>query len=240
MLIAALYPLQAEDAMADVDIPDQFFQRRDETPDALFYLEPRFVAHIDDGTIEALTSFYDEFLPPRSRVLDLMSSWISHLPPVDYERVAGLGMNERELAANRRLTDAVVHDLNADPRLPYEDAAFDRAVIAVSVQYLARPIEVFSDLYRVLAPRGRVAVAMSHRCFPTKAILAFRSLSVGDRIRLVSAYLNLGGFVDVTFADRSPPQGDPLWVVTGRVQGSVGVARADQRPKLEKGRNAGV
>ena len=216
MLIAALYPLHAEDAMADADIPDQLFQRLDETSDALFYLEPRFVAHIDDDTIKALTRFYDEFLPPGSRVLDLMSSWISHLPPVDYERVAGLGMNERELAANRRLTDAVVHDLNADPRLPYEDASFDRAVIAVSVQYLVRPIEVFSDLYRVLEPGGRVAVAMSHRCFTTKAILAFRALGVSDRIRLVSAYLHLGGFVDVAFADRSPPLGDPLWVVAGR------------------------
>lgn len=203
--------------MADAGIPEEFFQREDETPDALFYLEPRFVAHIDDETIEALTGFYDGFLPPGSRVLDLMSSWISHLPPVDYARVAGLGMNERELAANSRLTDAVVHDLNADPRLPYKDAAFDRAVIAVSVQYLVRPIEVFRDLRRVLEPGGQVAVAMSHRCFPTKAILAFRALGVSDRVRLVSAYLHLGGFGNVRFADRSPSHGDPLWVVTGSV-----------------------
>ena len=203
--------------MVESDIPERLFERVDETPDALFYLEPRFVAHMDDDTIEALTTFYGDFLPPGSRVLDLMSSWISHLPPVGYERVAGLGMNERELAANRRLTDAVVHDLNADPRLPYEDAAFDRAVIAVSVQYLTRPIEVFRDLRRVLEPEGKVAVAMSHRCFPTKAILAFRWLSASDRIRLVSAYLHRGGFVDVAFADHSPTQGDPLWVVTGSV-----------------------
>ena len=213
------FPLQPDDDMADADIPKQFFQRLDETSDALFYLEPRFVAHIDDGTIEALTDFYDGFLPPGSRVLDLMSSWISHLPSVDYERVAGLGMNARELAANSRLTDAVVQDLNTDPRLPYEDASFDRAVIAVSVQYLVRPIEVFGDLHRVLEPGGRVAVAMSHRCFPTKAIFAFRELGVNDRLRLVSAYLHLGGFVDVGFADHSPPHGDPLWVVTGRVPG---------------------
>ena len=203
--------------MPRTDIPEQFFEREDETPDALFYLEPRFVAHIEDSTIDALTCFYREFLPTGSRVLDLMSSWISHLPPVEYERVAGLGMNERELAANRRLTDSVVHDLNADPRLPYEDAAFDRAVIAVSVQYLVRPVEVFRDLRRVLGPGGEVAVSMSHRCFPTKAILAFRALDVRDRIRLVSAYLHLGGFADVAFVDCSPTQGDPLWVVTGRV-----------------------
>ena len=201
--------------MPDPEFPDRFFEREDEAPDSLFYGEPRLVAHIDDDTIAALTAYYRGFLPPGSRVLDLMSSWISHLPDVDYARVAGLGMNERELAANPRLTDAVVHDLNVDPRLPYEGAAFDRAVIAVSIQYLVRPLEVFRDLARVLLPGGRVAIAMSHRCFPTKAILAFRALGPEDRVRLVSTYLHHAGFVDIGFEDRSPPGADPLWIVAG-------------------------
>ena len=202
-------------AMPDPEFPDRFFEREDEAPDSRFYREPRFVAHIDDDTIAALTAFYREFLPAGSRVLDLMSSWISHLPDVDYSRVSGLGMNERELAANPRLTDAVVHDLNVDPRLPYEDAAFDRVVIAVSIQYLVRPLDVFRDLTRVLMPCGRVAIAMSHRCFPTKAILAFRALGPGDRVSLVSTYLHHTGFVDIDFEDRSPPGADPLWIVVG-------------------------
>ena len=201
--------------MADGEFPDRFFEREDETPDSSFYREPRFVAHIDDVTIAALTAYYRDFLASGCRVLDLMSSWISHLPDVDYARVAGLGMNERELAANPQLTDFVVHDLNVDPHLPYEDGAFDRAVIAVSMQYLIRPIEVFRDLARVLVPGGRVAVAMSHRCFPTKAILAFRALGPADRVRLVSAFLHRAGFADIGFEDRSPPEGDPLWVVVG-------------------------
>lgn len=201
--------------MPDPAFPDRFFEREDETPDAAFYQEPRFVAHIDDDTIAALTTYYREFLPPGTRILDLMSSWISHLPDIDYARVAGLGMNERELAANPRLTDSAVHDLNVDPHLPYEDAAFDRALIAVSIQYLVRPLEVFRDLVRVLSPGGRVAVAMSHRCFPTKAILAFRALDPGDRVRLVSTYLHHAGFVDIAFEDRSPPRADPLWIVVG-------------------------
>lgn len=201
--------------MPDPEFPDRFFEREDETSDALFYGEPRFVAHIDDETIAALTAYYREFLPPGSRVLDLMSSWISHLPDVDYARVSGLGMNERELGANPRLDDAVVHDLNVDPRLPYEDGAFDRTVVAVSIQYLVRPLEVFRDLARVLKPGGRVAVAMSHRCFPTKAILAFRALGPADRVSLVSTYLHHAGFVDIEFEDRSPPGADPLWIVVG-------------------------
>lgn len=201
--------------MTDAEFPDRFFEREDESLDALFYREPRFVAHIDDVTIAALTDYYREFLPAGCRILDLMSSWISHLPDVEYARVAGLGMNERELAANPRLSDFVVHDLNLDPELPYEDAAFDRAVIAVSMQYLVQPVEVFRDLARVLEPGGRVAVAMSHRCFPTKAILAFRALGPADRVRLVSAFLHRANFVDIGFEDRSPSHGDPLWVVTG-------------------------
>ena len=207
--------------MADAEFPNRFFEREDETSDALFYREPRFVAHIDGVTIAALTAYYREFLPSGCRVLDLMSSWISHLPDVEYDRVAGLGMNERELAANPRLTDFVVHDLNVDPHLPYEDGAFDRAVIAVSMQYLVQPVEVFGDLSRVLVREGRVAIAMSHRCFPTKAILAFRALGLADRVRLVSAFLHRAGFADIGFEDRSPPEGDPLWVVVGTNRGKV-------------------
>ena len=200
---------------AEADFPARFFEREDESSDALFYEQPRFVTHIDDATIAALTAFYGEFLPADCRVLDLMSSWVSHLPPVRYARVEGLGMNAAELAANKRLDAHVVHDLNEDPRLPYEGGQFDRALIAVSVQYLLRPIEVFAELRRVLAPDGRVAVAMSHRCFPTKAIFAFRALSPNARVQLVSAYLHRAGFADIAAADRSPAVGDPLWIVTG-------------------------
>src|SRR5262249_44267530 len=183
---------------------------------ANFYQQPRLVAHIDPGTIAALTQYYRDVLPDGARLLDLMSSWISHLPPERrYARVAGLGMNAAELDANDRLDVRVVHDLNRDPTLPFDNRAFDAVMIAVSVQYLTRPVEVFRDIARVLAPGGRVIVAMSHRCFPTKAVRAFHQLSADDRIRLVGAYMELaGGLVDPTFVDRSPAHEDPLWVVT--------------------------
>jgi SAM-dependent methyltransferase len=198
--------------------PGHFFRREDSSADRFFYAEPRFVTHIDDQTIDALTGVYREIIPPGSDVLDLMSSWISHLPPeVEYGRVSGLGMSAEELADNKQLSDYVVHDLNAEPELPYEDGSFDFVVNAVSVQYLTRPAEVFASVSRVLRPGGSYAVAFSHRMFPTKAVAVWQSLSNEDRVRLVASYFGLaGGFGEPLFIDRSPAQGDPLFLVIGQ------------------------
>ena len=203
------------------EIPASFFERIDRAPDDEFYREPRLVQHIDDSTIEALTGWYREFLFPGADVLDLMSSWVSHYPDeVPLGRVAGLGMNLEELDANPRLTERCIHDLNREPELPYDAAAFDRATIAVSIQYLVRPVEVMRSLVRVLRPGGRLGVAMSHRMFPTKAVRAFHQLSPEDRVRLVGTYLIRGGFENVAFVDRSPSAGDPLWILKGEMPGA--------------------
>jgi SAM-dependent methyltransferase len=203
------------DEVSDAPGPE-WFARVDEGDDALFYSAPRFVTHIDPGTIAALTDYYRETLAPGARVLDLMSSWISHLPrEIRYAEVAGLGMNAAELDANDRLTTRCVHDLNRDPRLPFAAASFDAVLIAVSVQYLVQPVAVFRDIARVLEPGGRVIVAMSHRCFPTKAVRAFHTLGAADRVRLVAHYFELAGaYAPARFIDRSPPHEDPLWIVT--------------------------
>lgn len=199
-------------------LPDQFFARQDESADENFYEAPRFTTHIDDATITALTQYYREVLLPGQRLLDLMSSWISHLPAeVRYGHVAGLGMNAAELAANERLDEFQVQNLNDNPALPWDDASFDAVLIAVSVQYLIRPFEVFAEIGRVLAPDGRCIVAMSHRLFPTKAIYAFHVMSAADRCRLVGAYMiRSGRFGNIESLDRSPANADPLWIVTGR------------------------
>ena len=85
-------------------LPRELFSRIDESPDELFYAAPRLVTHIDDAAIAAVTRLYREHFPPGGAVLDLMSSWVSHLPPeVAYRKVVGLGMNREELAANPRL-----------------------------------------------------------------------------------------------------------------------------------------
>src|SRR5690606_24235293 len=143
----------------------EHFQRYDDTSDADFYAVPRMVTHIDDAAIAAVTRFYGDLLPVGGRMLDLMSSWVSHLPSEHtYASVTGLGMNEDELRANGQLTRWVVHDLHQEPKIPFEDAEFDGAVVTVSVQYLTSPVEVFAEVGRVLVPGAPFAVTFSNRC----------------------------------------------------------------------------
>ncbi len=199
------------------ELPEQFFARQDESRDELFYSIPRIAKHIDDATIDAIKDFYREALSPDDHLLDLMSSWISHLPPeVTYQQVAGLGMNMEELKKNERLDHRVVHNLNHEPVLPYEDESFDKVMIVVSIQYLVQPFEVFAEIGRVLKPGGACIVAMSHRLFPTKAIYAFQVLPPADRIKVVMSYMGRTGlFLEPEFIDRSPDNADPLWIVRG-------------------------
>ncbi len=206
-----------------VEFPPGFFDREDETDDARFYSNPRFVVHIDAATILALTQAYREFLPPGGAVLDLMSSWVSHLPKeMKFTRVAGLGMNEMELAKNPHLTDFVIHDLNREPELPFDDASFEAVVNAVSIQYLTRPVEVFRSCARVLRPGGLHTVALSHRCFPTKAIRAWHILPLRERLEVVRSYFTIaGGYDEPELLDRSPAGADPLWMVMARRGGSA-------------------
>lgn len=193
------------------------FAREDESDDSAFYAFPRFVTHIDDETIAAITRYYQETLHPGDRILDLMSSWISHLPDVsnDYH-VSGLGMNRLELEKNPQLSEIRVQDLNKNPELPWDSTSFDKVLIAVSVQYLIHPYDVFREIGRVLKPGGQCIVCLSHRLFPTKAIKAFHTLSAGERCGMVADYMNSGaGLTDIQILDRSPHNADPLWIVTG-------------------------
>ena len=205
-------------------LPPAAFRREDEAPDALFYREPRLVTHIDAGAIAAVTQLYREFFPPGGAILDLMSSWISHLPDeARYSRVAGLGMNAAELAANPRLTEWVVHDLNRDPRLPYGPAEFDGAGLCVSIDYLTQPVAVLRELGRVLRPGAPLVITFSNRCFPTKAIALWHQLDDAGHVALVVQLLREAGCWDkIQTFDRSPAGwGDPLYGIVGRAAAPV-------------------
>ncbi len=190
------------------------FSRADESDDAWFYAIERKVVHLEAGAIEALRRFYSETLPPGGAVLDLMSSWRSHLPD-GVGAVTGLGMNAAEMSDNPQLDVVVVHDLNRVPRLPFGDDAFDAVVCAVSVQYLTEPLEVFSDVRRVLRSGGPVVVSFSNRCFPTKAVAIWLGATSDAHRALVREYLERSGFTDVV-DEPVPSPDDPLFVVWGR------------------------
>ena len=209
--------------MDDDPFSAEYFTRLDDSDDAEFYAPPRLVTHLDDPGIGALTEFYRRFVPAGGDVLDLMTSWISHLPDeVSYGSVAGLGMNRDELDANPRLSERVIHNLNTAPRLPFDDGAFDACLIALSVQYLTQPLEIFGEIARVLRPGGGCAVSFSNRCFPTKAVEVWRGLNDAGHCWLVGEYFRrAGGFDDAVVADLSPGDGtaDPLFVVSAQRRG---------------------
>ncbi len=198
--------------------PAEAFRRYDESPDAGFYAAARLVTHIDDGAIAAVTQLYREYVPAGGDFLDLMSSWVSHLPPeVEYGLVVGLGMNREELEANPRLNDGVVQDLNRDPHLPFADETFDAAGICVSIQYLTQPADVLREVGRVLKPGGSIVITYSNRCFPTKAVAIWQALDDRAHGVLVERYLlDAGNWEEITWLDRSPGGGDPLYAVVAR------------------------
>jgi SAM-dependent methyltransferase len=192
--------------MTGEDFPPGSFDREDETEDALFYSQPRFVAHIDEYAIAAVGEAYRRFLVPGGRYLDLMSSWISHFPAdMPVETLIGQGMNAQELAANKRLTGWFVQDLNRDPKLDIPAESFDGVVVCVSVQYLTHPVEVFREVGRIIKPERPFIVAYSNRCFPMKAIRMWQMLDDLDKGRLVATYMDEAGcFDDATIYDFSP------------------------------------
>ena len=199
--------------------PADAFRRYDETPDEDFYQPPRLVTHIDDGAIAAVTQLYREYFSPQGELLDLMSSWVSHLPSeIQYRRVVGLGMNRAELVANPRLNEVHIHDLNRAPQLPFVAACFDGAAICVSIQYLTQPVTVLREVGRVLRAGAPLIITFSNRCFPTKAVYIWQTLDDAGHCQLVMNYLaEAGNWSDIITFDRSPRHGgDPLFAVVAR------------------------
>ena len=149
--------------------PAQRF-KLDSENDAIFYRDPRFVHHLDGAFRQRLTKLYREKIPPCATVLDLMSSWVSHLPDeIHYERVIGHGLNAQELAANPRLDSNWIQNLNIDQTLPLPDAFVDTTLIVAGWQYLQYPEAIAAELLRITRPSGQVIVSFSNRMFFTKA-----------------------------------------------------------------------
>jgi len=212
---------------------DDPYARADAQDDAHFYGKPRMVSHIDDQADATISSLYGRLLKPGSRVLDLMSSWNSHLPEsLELAELTGLGLNHKELTNNPRLSDSVVHDLNRNPVLPFSNQEFEAVICTVSVEYLTHPEEIFREVVRILKPGGIFIHTFSNRWFPPKVVRIWTELLEWERPGLVLEFFLLNGAFDHlhTFSargwprpvsDRHFPQvplSDPVYAVWGQTR----------------------
>jgi FKBP-type peptidyl-prolyl cis-trans isomerase 2/SAM-dependent methyltransferase len=210
------------------------FARPDEREDAVFYEKARLVSHVDSRARETVASLYGRLLKRDMAVLDLLSSWQSHLPDdLALYSMVGLGLNEEELQRNTRLNGYVLQDINREPHLPFGDGVFDAVICNLSVEYLIKPFEVFQEIARVLKPGGLHVQTFSHRWFPPKVINIWAELTEFERQGLVVEYfLRTGAFTNIgTYSSRGwhrPstdrysrqfPFSDPVFAVWGENKG---------------------
>ncbi len=188
---------------------DSAFLREDTAPDSRFYQKPRMTQHLDDTALEMVRNTYGRFLEDGMRVLDLMSSWQSHVPAnLNLERLVGLGLNHTELKRNALLTDTIVHDLNAEPTLPFDANTFDAVLCTASIEYLIDPFAIFNEVARVLNPNGYFVITFSNRWFSPKAIRLWTELHEFERMGLVLEYfIQADAFDDLhTYSIRGLPR----------------------------------
>lgn len=170
------------------------FERLDTRDDADFYAEPRCVHHLDGTCRGQIELLYDRLLPASGVVIDLMSSWRSHLP-VRIKEVIGLGMNAQEMADNAVLAKYLVHDLNRSPKLPFATASMAAVVNTASIEYLVHPQAVLTEVRRILRPGGIAIFTFSNRYFPSKAIKLWIRLHPVERLGWVAQGLHDAGLV---------------------------------------------
>jgi hypothetical protein len=216
-LVSEVLPLSSKRWPPASPFAAQDFLRMDAAPDAQFYATPRFCYHVHEAAASALTRYYSELFSQWARpsILDLCASHVSHFP-ADIASSAGrrvaLGLNASELRSNPQVDEFVVHDLNADVRLPFHDNSFDVVTNAVSIDYITQPLELCREIARVLRPGGVAAFALSNRCFPSKAVNIWLRSSDLQRVHLVGAYFHYsGGFHPPSAAQISPNEELSAW-----------------------------
>ena len=169
--------------------------KSDISDDGIFYQQPRFVHHLSDSFRNRLTSLYSEYLLNHHIILDLMSSWVSHLPSnINYKKVIGHGMNEAELSSNERLDKFFVQNLNKKQNMPIEDSSVDVGLIVAGWQYLQYPEKVSLELSRVIKSDSLLIISFTNRAFWTKAPNIWTYSSEEKRIEYVTSVLTSNGW----------------------------------------------
>eukprot|EP00238_Polyblepharides_amylifera_P006326 CAMPEP_0196582066 /NCGR_PEP_ID=MMETSP1081-20130531/37321_1 /TAXON_ID=36882 /ORGANISM="Pyramimonas amylifera, Strain CCMP720" /LENGTH=294 /DNA_ID=CAMNT_0041902539 /DNA_START=192 /DNA_END=1076 /DNA_ORIENTATION=+ len=206
--------------------PSVHFARDDPSPDLHFYSTPRLQQHIDPGARSAIRQYLETHLQERDAILDVCSSWVSHLPPGYAARgakVIGIGMNKEELSQNPELSSYIAKDLNApllesqdsEPPIPLPSKSIDVVTCHVSIDYLVRPLEVTRDMFRVLRPGGSVLLFFSNRFFPTKVVNIWKVSNDAGRIWIAGSYLHYAGFINIEGIQLETTGRDPMYLVRG-------------------------
>lgn len=209
---------------------DNPFSRTDENNDMLFYEKPRFTSHVDKKARLIISGIYGNILKDGMKVLDLMSSWQSHVPGhVDLDSLIGIGLNKEEMELNFQLNEHIVHNLNLNPILPFNNAEFDAVICSLSVEYLTKPFDIFDEIARILKPGGYFITTFSNRWFPPKVIRIWTELYEFERLGLVLEYfIKTNKFINLhTYSMRGLPRAwddkyfpefplsDPVYAVWG-------------------------
>ena len=169
--------------------------KSDISDDEIFYQQPRFVHHLSDSFRNRLTSLYSEYLLNHHIILDLMSSWVSHLPSnISYKKVIGHGMNEAEFSSNNRLDRFFVQNLNKKQNMPIEDSSVDVGLIVAGWQYLQYPEKVSLELSSVIKSDSLLIISFTNRAFWTKAPNIWTYSSEEKRIAYVTSVLTSNGW----------------------------------------------
>ena len=167
----------------------------DNSDDKTFYYQPRFVHHLSVSFRDRLTNLYSNYLCNHHIILDLMSSWVSHLPSNNkFKKVIGHGMNESELKSNNRLDSYWIQDLNKNQRMPIEDSTVDIGLIVAGWQYLQYPEKVSSELSRIIKRDSLLIISFTNRAFWTKSPHIWTNSSELERIEYVKSVLSDNGW----------------------------------------------
>lgn len=127
-------------------------------------------------------------------VLEVLAGPESLLPDWDPPAVVtGVGGHGDELEANAALSRRIVLDLNTEAELPFEDNAFDAAVLLFGVETLDRPKEVFREVSRVVKTNGTFLIAYASVSDREHAIPRWHTMDEQERLGYVVGALDAAG-----------------------------------------------
>ena len=173
------------------------YQRKklDESNDEEFYLNPKFVYHLDSNFRQYLSQVYKDEIDENSTVLDLMSSWDSYLPKENtYQKVIGHGLNKKELERNNILDSFWVQNFNLNQDIRLENGSIDYCLMVAAWQYLQYPENLTNEISRILSDKGKIIVSFSNRAFWHKAPNIWTTSTEEERVKYVRKVLITNGF----------------------------------------------